>query len=371
MHHEEFHTQSVGKVHKVLLDNPVRTGVGTATVAEDHHGMGIWVLLPEMFVPYPRDVVTDKLGCVMAGSNGQVALVLRDIVDAVRHNLAVGKGLEVVVKGLGVPHAEGTTITLEVADEFLLLGIDAKNGESKPGTFLTHVADVQELCVPFLGIPHGKVLEELTVAKAKRLKYLTDMILRDFTSEVNHAPMYLRDRQRHPENILVLWQSCEMRLDDQTKRLHPFGMVGQLELASATRTADAPLPGSIPGAEFADALTDCIFAVSHFFTNFADAMSAKGERAFRKVVPHLAFIELRHKRQTCWRKAFWRSFLSHFKSLAITLKVKKISPDFLYCIIDNQYVKLNFYHFFRRSADAHYGKLEDRVLDPDFRLAAA
>ena len=109
----------------------------------------------------------------------------------------------------------------------------------------------------------------------------------------------------------------------------------------------------------------------HFFTNFADAMSAKGERAFRKVVPHLAFIELRHKRQTCWRKAFWRSFLSHFKSLAITLKVKKISPDFLYCIVDNQYIKLNFYHFFRRSADAHYGKLEDRVLDPDFRLAAA
>ena len=45
-------------------------------------------------------------------------------------------------------------------------------------------------------------------------------------------------------------------------------------------------------------------------------------------------------------KDFWRSFRYHFKSIAITLKFTKISPVFLYYIIDNQWFNLNYCHFF-------------------------
>ncbi len=105
--------------------------------------------------------------------------------------------------------------------------------------------------------------------------------------------------------------------------------------ASTSRATDALLLGSISGEGFPYALANSIFAISHIFTNFADAMSAKVERTFRKVMSQLAFIELRHKHQISWRQAFRRSSLFHFKCLATILKIKEFSPDFLYYTINN------------------------------------
>ena len=59
----------------------------------------------------------------------------------------------------------------------------------------------------------------------------------------------------------------------------------------------------------------------------------------------VSFVQRGHIRQIAWRKDFWRSFRYHFKSIAITLKFTKISPVFLYYIIDNQWFNLNYCHF--------------------------
>lgn len=371
MHNEDIHTQSVGKVHEILLDNPVRTGVRTASVAENHHGMGIWVLLHKMFVPYPRDVVADKLGSVVVGTECQIAHILRDIVDAVWNYLSISERLKVVVKRLGLPDAKRTSLSLEVTDEFLLLCVDAQDGEPQLCTLLPDVSNMQKLNISLLGIPHRKALEELPVAEAKGLKYLTNMVFGDVASVVNHSTSYLWDGQRYPEYILVLRESGKVRFDDQTEYIHPFWMKWQLGLTASAGAADPSLFGSVPGAEFFDALTDGIFAVSHFFANFANAMSAKCERTFREVVPHLAFIEFRHKHPALGRKAFWRSFLNHFKGLAIFFKVKKFSPDFLYYIINNQQIESKFSYFFKRFIKACSRSFRDIVFDPDFRLATA
>lgn len=60
----------------------------------------------------------------------------------------------------------------------------------------------------------------------------------------------------------------------------------------------------------------------------------------------VSFVQRGHIRQIAWRKDFWRSFRYHFKSIAITLKFTRISPVFLYYIIDNQWFNLNYSHFF-------------------------
>lgn len=371
MHHEDIHTQIVGKIHKVLLDNPVSAGIGATSVAKHDHCMGVWVLLHKMFVPYSCDVVTDKLGCVVVGTECQIARILRDIVDTVWNYLSISERLKVVVKRLGLPDAKRTSFSLEVADEFLLLCVDAQDGEPQLCAPLPDVSNVQKLSISLLGIPHRKALEELPVAEPEGLKYLTDMVFGYITPRVNHSISYLWDGQRYPEYILVLRESGKVRFDDQAEYIHPFWMKGKLGLPTTAGTSDAPLFRSIPGAEFFDALTDGIFAASHFFANFADAMSAKCERTFREVVPHLAFIEFRHKHPAFGRKAFWRSFLNHFKGLAIFFKVKKFSPDFLYYIIDNQQIKSKFSYFFKRFIKVCSRRFRDIVFGPDFRLATA
>ncbi len=63
------HIQVVGKIHKILLDNVMVGGIGTASVAQEDYGMGIRILLPQLGFPYSFDVVADEFGCVMVGSD--------------------------------------------------------------------------------------------------------------------------------------------------------------------------------------------------------------------------------------------------------------------------------------------------------------
>ena len=81
MHDEDVHAQSVGKLHEVLLDDAVRTGVGAASVAQDDHRMRIRILSPQFGLPYPFDIVADELGGVMVGPEGKVDLVPVDIIE--------------------------------------------------------------------------------------------------------------------------------------------------------------------------------------------------------------------------------------------------------------------------------------------------
>ncbi len=333
MHNEDVHTQSIGKIHEVLLDNPVRTGIGAASVTEEDNRVGIRILHLQPCFPYLFDVVAHELGSVVAGAYRHVARVLGDIIDTVRDYLRLGEGLEVMVERLGLPHTKRLPLTLEVADKFLLLGVDTQNGKPELGAFLPDLGDVS--------VGGG------------------------------HPASYLRDGQRHPEDILVLRETGKVRLYDETERVHPFGMERQPGLAPAPGTADATLSRSVPGTEFHDALADRIFTMSHFFTNFADAMSANVERTFRKVVPQLAFIELGHKRPAFGRKALWRRFLGHLKGVVITFKVKKISPDFLYYFINNQQIKSNSRHFFKPSCKVVFRDDFHLISSSDFVLASA
>jgi len=43
VHDENLHSDAVGKIHEILLDNVVAAGVGSSAVAEDdkHPGIGI------------------------------------------------------------------------------------------------------------------------------------------------------------------------------------------------------------------------------------------------------------------------------------------------------------------------------------------
>lgn len=169
-------TQFVGKIHKVLLDDSVCAGVRSSSVAQDDKGMCIRVLLPQMILPYALDVVAHEPGGVVADSHRHIPHIFGDIVDAVRNNLSVGEGGEVVVKGPECTIGQGFSVTLEVPQHLLLLRVNADNGKPNGFRLLADGRDASELFVPVLDILQGEVLIEGTLPKYKRIKNLADVV---------------------------------------------------------------------------------------------------------------------------------------------------------------------------------------------------
>ena len=344
MHNEQPDIQFVGKVHEVLLDDPVRTGVGTSSIAQDNQGMRIRVLLLQVFPPDSRDVVADESGRVVADSQRHVADIPCHIVDAVRNHLAVGEGGEVVVKGLERAVGQRLSITLEVPQHLLLLGVNADDGEPYARGLRTNGGNLPELIVPVLYVLHGKVLIEGAFPKAEGIKDLSHEVAGDAASDSREFTHDLGDAQGYPHHILILREPSRMGLDDLHDSLRPLGMAGKISLPSGTRSADTAVAGTFSAKEFPYPFLKSMCACSHHFTNTAVAEPLGLEvGGFRGQEPSsVSFVQRGHIRQIAWRKDFWGRFRYHFKSIAITLKVTKNPPVSLRYITDNQQIKLNF-----------------------------
>ena len=271
MHNENIHVQSIGKIHKILFDNTVRAGVRTAPVTQDDYCMRLCVLPVQVLVPDSGDVVADKFGCVMVGSQGQISGIFSDIIYSVRDNLRFGKRFKVMVVRLWLSHAERLSIPLEIPYKLFLLGIYTEDWQSKLLTPCPDIRDLAELCVPFLDFPHRQVFDKRTVAKAQGVKYLTDIVFRDITAMPFHAFSYLGHGHGYPEYILILRKPRQMRLNDELESINPFRMFGETGLATTTVPAHSAAVKTGSLTKFTDTFVDGVFACSHNFTNFVDA----------------------------------------------------------------------------------------------------
>ena len=246
MNHKKPDTQFVGKVHKILLDDSERGGVGPYVITQDNEGTSIGVLLLEMFSPDSRDVVTDKIGRVMANAQRHVTHISGHIVDAVRNNLAVREGGEVMVKGLERPVGQCLSLPFEVPEHLLLLGVDADNMKSNSLGFFADGRDTQELFISVLDLLHGKVLIEGTFPNTKGVKDLTDEVAGDVVSHREKFTHDLSDTQGDLYHILILREACRMRFDNLHDGLRPLRMLGKHALPASTRSAIRPSPGPSP-----------------------------------------------------------------------------------------------------------------------------
>lgn len=341
-------TKFVGKVHKILCDDSVRTGIRSSAIAQDNKRMRIRVLPLQVLFPYPCDVVADKSGCVVTDSQCHIADIPCDIVDAVRDNLTIRERGEVVVKGLERSVGQCLSFTLEVPKHLLLLGINADDGKSYTRSLLANGGDLLELLVPVFHILHGEVLIEGAFPKTKRIKELSDKVAGDVISCCGKFIHNLRDAQGYPYHVLILRQASRMRFYDLHDSLRPLGMLGKCTLPSGTRPADTAVSRTFSGEEFLPSVLKSMCACSHNFTNFAVAepLSLEVGGLCGQEPSSVSFVQRGHIRKIAWRKDFWRSFRYHFKSIAITLKFTKISPVFLYYTIDSQWFNSNYCHFF-------------------------
>src|SRR5262245_38288062 len=97
--------------------------------------------------PPTGDGIYRESGRIRRGSYHHMPPVSQHIVEPIRHGLAQRIRREVVGVDFGATLAPQRTGVLEVADEFLLLGIDAHNRPTLGTELVDLLLDVQELAI--------------------------------------------------------------------------------------------------------------------------------------------------------------------------------------------------------------------------------
>ena len=147
--------QSLGSFHETPLELPVSGIVGTSSVTKDADTLCTWIYMTEVLLPLLHKTVTGKLRSVVACTEGHVAGIPHDIVDAMWHHLSVGeRGIVMVVHLDGFSAVGCSVVTSERAKDFLFLRVHAEYGSACFLTPFTQSFNILELFVAPLAISH-------------------------------------------------------------------------------------------------------------------------------------------------------------------------------------------------------------------------
>lgn len=134
---------------KFPLPGPDPGTVAAAAVGQDQEGVGLGVVLATMVTPPLGDIVGRESRSVMGGADESRAVIAGQIANAVGDGDAVGVGAEVMIRHRCRLQAPNAAWILKIADQFLLLGVDADDGEGSPGKSPSLLFDALKLPVTF------------------------------------------------------------------------------------------------------------------------------------------------------------------------------------------------------------------------------
>lgn len=328
MHNKKIHIKFGSKIHKVLFDNAMETGVGTSAIAQYDYGICGRILCLQVLIPYPFYIVADKFGGVVTRAYRHVSHILCHIVDSVRDNLTIGECPEIVVKGFRLAKCQDFSVPFEVPDGILFLRVNTEYMKAYRRCLFSDVCNIQKLSIPILDILHGKIFYERPVPVSHLLKHLSDKIFGHIASLFGHLASNHRHAQGNPDDIFILRKTSSMRFNDQFEYFKPFRMLVQFLLSSSARSTNASWFRSITGIDLINGTVNCVFAHAEKLTNFVNAAFTQGESLSSEILSLLVFVERRHKQLLLGCKHFWRSFRDHLKYRRKVFKVTKFSLVF-------------------------------------------
>lgn len=236
-------TQSFGCFHETPLELPVSGIVGTSSVTKDTDTLYTWIYIPEVFLPLFHQTIAGKLRSIVTHSKGHIAGIPHDIVDAVRHHLAVGeRGIVMVVHLDGFSAVGCSVVTSERAKDFLFLRVHAEYGSACFLTPFSQLFNILELFVTPLAISHRQGLYRLASGVPLGLYNLSDSIeaylymvlLREYRLD-------LRWSQPEPLRVGILRKPCYIELYYLSEDGDILGMLGERTLPSTSLFADSAL----------------------------------------------------------------------------------------------------------------------------------
>lgn len=236
-------TQSFGCFHETPLELPASSIVGTSSVTKDTDTLYTWIYIPEVFLPLFHQTIAGKLRSIVTHSKGHIAGIPHDIVDAVRHHLAVGeRGIVMVVHLDGFSAVGCSVVTSERAKDFLFLRVHAEYGSACFLTPFSQLFNILELFVTPLAISHRQGLYRLASGVPLGLYNLSDSIeaylymvlLREYRLD-------LRWSQPEPLRVGILRKPCYIELYYLSEDGDILGMLGERTLPSTSLFADSAL----------------------------------------------------------------------------------------------------------------------------------
>ena len=151
-------------------------------------------------------------------------LLHNDIIDAVRHNHAVGESGKIMVEALGCAETKHLPSTLEVADDLLFLGVNADYRDAKPDTKLNDVLYLDKLLIPAFHAFQRDVLAKRPFLEAAPFDKLLNVVKGDFHSSPGQLFPYPTCVDVQPYDVLVHGVSGKVAGDNLDERRHPLGM---------------------------------------------------------------------------------------------------------------------------------------------------
>ena len=198
-----------------------------------------------MVLPPRREAVAGQLAGVVAGVQVDEAPVEPHVVDPVRDHRARSHAAEVVVVDLDRPLRLDRPVAVEVADQLLLLRVDADHRQAGRQVLPLEPGDVLELGVAVrMARPHRPLLQRLPPAVSVLAEQLRDDVAADRRPQLGDPPGDLPPRQVGPSHLephrvaggVVLEHLEEVGLDRRVGRDQP--------LASAPLFRERPVSSS-------------------------------------------------------------------------------------------------------------------------------
>ena len=276
MGYPDVNAQPLGQLDKTLLELPAPCVVRSSSVTEYEYALRIWVDVSEVLLPLLGKAFTGKLGSVVANSEGHVTGVPLDIIDAIRHHLAIGEcGIVVVVDFYGFSSVGRAVVTPEGVQQFLLLRVNAEYGYAVLLAVLPVPFYDFELLVPLLTVSHWQGLHGLAASVAFCPDDLPDGVQTYvYTVLLCVYALYLRGCQSEPLRVGILGKPGYVKCHNLAEDGYVLGMGGKYALPNTSLFANSALIEVLFGLKFMATSVDGLAVDAKDAADKAYAMSA-------------------------------------------------------------------------------------------------
>jgi hypothetical protein len=107
------------------------------SIAQQQQALGLGVVFHAVLHPPVRNAVAAELAGVAAGVEVHVAFIARQVIESMWNQLAITRAGEVMIERLHWSLRMDVSCSGEVADQLLLLGVDADPRSSGPNSTTT------------------------------------------------------------------------------------------------------------------------------------------------------------------------------------------------------------------------------------------
>src|SRR3990172_5157440 len=196
----QLQPQAIRQPLEVFLEQVLLGAVAPATIAQDQQAFGLGVGRAAMLLPPQRHAVAAQFARVVAGVQVDVRVLVRQVINAVRDELALARTAEVMVEGLDGLRRKGLAGAVKIPQQFLLFRVDADHGVARILILVPQPRDVLELRVAVGMVSHRFLLPRRASSQLELPQQTSNHPPAGGRAQFEQPPRQLAQRQVGPQH---------------------------------------------------------------------------------------------------------------------------------------------------------------------------